>query len=83
MSFIVETLLSDSPLVESITKGHTVRAGTAIRPAENCWHMVLRKLRGDKQILIVGALTSASEISYGEGADLLWVKLKLGAFLPQ
>jgi AraC-like DNA-binding protein len=83
VSFDVETRLSDSPFVESITKGHTVRAGTIMRPAENCWHMVLRKLRGETQIIMVGALTSAGELSYGEGADLLWIKLKLGTFMPQ
>ncbi len=82
MSIIVESRLSNSPFIETIMQGHTDSAGDIIRPAENCWHLVLRKLDGQTQILMVGSLTASGALSYTEGADLLWIKFKLGTFMP-
>jgi hypothetical protein len=44
--------------------------------------MVLRRLNGSTDLLVVGPWTSAGVISYTEGAELLWIKFKLGIFLP-
>ncbi|QBD75507.1 AraC family transcriptional regulator [Ktedonosporobacter rubrisoli] len=82
MSILAEERLSDSPYVASISFGHTVRDGSTIRPSISHWHMVLRKLHGKVDLLVVGPLTSASPLSYTEGAELLWIKFKLGTFLP-
>ena len=82
MSIIYEQRLSDSPYVETITRGRTVSDGSSIRPAENRWHMVLRRLNGNVQLLVVGPLTNAGVVSWTEGAELLWIKFKLGTFMP-
>jgi len=82
MTIIHEERSSDSPYVELVTRGRTASTGTTIRPAESHWHMIIRKLYGDIQLLVVGPLSSAGIISYGEGAELLWIKFKLGVFMP-
>jgi AraC-like DNA-binding protein len=82
MGFVVEARPSDSLYVETVMHGHTVSSGTVIRPAECHWHLVLVKHRGETQMLAVGPLTSAGALPYSEGVELLWIKLKLGAFMP-
>lgn len=82
MSFIVENRSSDSPYVETVMHGHTAGGGRAIRPAECHWHMVLVKQDGDTQLRVVGPLTAAGELPYIDGVELLWIKLKLGTFMP-
>ncbi len=82
MSIITEGRLSDSPYVETIAHGRTVSDGSPIRPAECNWHMVMVKYRSSIQLLVVGTWTSAGMISYTEGAEILWIKLKLGTFMP-
>ncbi|GHO44841.1 AraC family transcriptional regulator [Ktedonospora formicarum] len=75
--------LSDSPLVEEVKHGRTERAATTIRPAECCWHLVLIRYNGGAELRIVGPLTIATPLSYPEGAELLWIKFRLGAFMPR
>ncbi|HLZ56181.1 MAG TPA: helix-turn-helix domain-containing protein [Ktedonosporobacter sp.] len=82
MSILSEGRWSDSPYIETVARGRTASDGSTIRPAESHWHMVLRRLNGKVDLLVVGALTTSSVISYGEGAELLWIKFKLGTFLP-
>jgi AraC-like DNA-binding protein len=82
MSFVVESRTSDSPLVEQVMYGHTAGSGLAIRPAECHWHMVLVRFNGEAQFRIVGPHTTAGELPYIEGVELLWIKLRLGAFMP-
>jgi AraC-like DNA-binding protein len=82
MSFIVENRLSDSPLVEMVMHGRTAASGTAIRPAENHWHMVLVKHNGLTQLRVVGPWTTTGVLPYIEGIELVWIKLKLGTFMP-
>jgi hypothetical protein len=82
MSIIFEERASESPYIETIMHGWTTGAGSTIRPAESHWHMVFLKLNGQVQPLIVGALPTSGVVSYGEGAELLWIKFKLGSWLP-
>ena len=82
MTILAEERSSDSPYIESVTRGQTTGDGWAIRPAEVHWHMVLLKLNGNLQLLVVGPWTSSGVISYGAGAELLWIKFKLGTFMP-
>lgn len=82
MSILHEQRLSDSPYVETVTHGWTVSEGSTIRPAEINWHMVFVKEHGRSHSLIVGPLTTAGIVSWGEGAEILWIKFKLGAFMP-
>ena len=82
MSIIYEERLSDSAYVETITRGRTASDGSPIRPAESHWHMVFRRLNGNVQALVVGPLPNAGIVTYTEGAELLWIKFKLGTFMP-
>ena len=82
MSIIHEQRLSDSPYVEAVTHGWTMSEGSTTRPAEINWHMVFVKERGRSHSLIVGPWTTAGVASWGEGAEILWVKFKLGVFMP-
>jgi AraC-like DNA-binding protein len=82
MSLVYEERGSDSPLVETITHGYTVSDGSTIRPAEICWHLVLSKYHGKMDAMVVGPLTSAGQVSWGKDAEILWIKFKVGAFMP-
>ena len=82
MSLISEQRLSDSPYIESVTRGWTMSEGTTIRPAEIHWHMVFVKHLGGTLPLVVGPLTSSGTASWGEGGEILWIKFKLGVFMP-
>jgi len=82
MGIIYEERLSDSLYVETITHGRTVSDGSPIRPAECHWHMVFTRHDGRMHPLVVGPLPTAGVVTYGEGAEILWVKFKLGVFMP-
>jgi AraC-like DNA-binding protein len=82
MSLIFEERLSDSPFVEKVTHGWTLEEGSTIRPAEINWHMVFVKHPGGLHSMVVGPLRTSGIASWGEGAEILWIKFKLGVFLP-
>ena len=82
MSIIHEERSSDSPYVETVTHGWTISDGTTIRPAECHWHMVLVKHNVQLHSIVVGPWTSAGIVSWKEGAEILWIKFKLGTFMP-
>jgi AraC-like DNA-binding protein len=82
MIFIDQERPSDSPFVERVTHGRTEDDGSTIRPAECKWHMVFVRHRGRAWALVVGPLTTAGVASWDEGAEILWVRFGLGAFMP-
>ncbi|MCC7118050.1 MAG: helix-turn-helix transcriptional regulator [Anaerolineales bacterium] len=82
MSISHEQRLSDSPYVETVTHGWTLSEGFSIRPAESNWHMVFVKAQGLTHSLVVGPLPTAGKAEWGAGAEILWVKFKLGVFMP-
>ena len=82
MSLRFEERFSDSPYVESVTRGWTVSEGTTIRPAEIHWHMVFVKYPGGTRALVVGPWTTSGMAAWGKEAKILWVKFKLGTFMP-
>ena len=82
MGFIFEERLSASPYVESITHGWTAGSGSTIRPAESHWHLVLVRYQDKEQLIVTGPLTTSGVVPFTEGAEILWVKFKLGAFMP-
>lgn len=82
MSMISEERLSDSPYVEKVMRAWTMSEGMSVRPAEIHWHMVFVKHPGGTIPLVVGPLTSSGRASWGEGAEILWIKFKLGVFMP-
>ncbi len=82
MTIIAEERLSDSPFVESVTRGRTVSDGSSIRPAESHWHMVFTRVNGRVLPLVVGPLTTAGLATWGDDAEILWIKFKPGTFIP-
>ena len=82
MSIIFEERPSDSPYVETVMRGWTLSDGSPIRPAEVHWHMVFVRVNGDVLPLVVGPWSTAGVVSYLEGAEILWIKFKLGTFMP-
>lgn len=84
MTIIYEERSSDSPYIETVTRGWTVSDGSTIRPAEISWHMVFVRdaSRGRAHPLLVGPLTTAGVVAWGEGAEILWIRFKVGTFMP-
>ncbi len=82
MGFVFEQRFSDSPYLETVTQGYSVGVGTTIRPAESHWHMVFVRVQGKAHALAVGALPTSGVVPYGGEAEILWVKFKLGTFMP-
>jgi hypothetical protein len=74
--------LADSPYVETISHGLTASAGATIRPAECSWHMVLVRAQGNVKLLVVGPLPTAGVASWQAGGEILWIKFRLGVFMP-
>jgi AraC-like DNA-binding protein len=65
-----------------VMRGWTLSQGQSTRPAEIHSHLVFIRYSGGRQALVVGPLTSSGTAAWGEGAEILWIKLKLGAFMP-
>ena len=82
MSIVYEERSSDSPYIETVTWGRTVSDGSTIRPSEIHSHMVFARYMGHVYPVFVGPLTTAGVVSYTEGAEILWIKFSLGAFMP-
>src|SRR5258708_5694884 len=79
---IHEERASDSPYVETVTRGYTEGSGSTIRPATSNWHMVFVRHNGRMLPFVVGPLTAAGALSWAGAAEVLWIKFKLGAFMP-
>ena len=73
---------SDSPYVDTVMYGRTASGGTTIRPAENQWHLVATRYQGQRQFIFVGPLTTSGVVTFVEGAEIVWIRLKLGTFMP-
>jgi AraC-like DNA-binding protein len=82
MSILYEERASDSPFVDTVMRGVTVGEGTTVRPAEVHWHMVFTKHQGAFYPILVGPWKAAGELTYTEGAEVQWVRFKLGVFMP-
>lgn len=82
MDIVFEERPSDSPYVETVTHGWTTRSGSTIRPSECHWHMVFVRVKGSAIPIVTGPLRTSGIVHYGEGAEILWIKFKLGTYLP-
>jgi hypothetical protein len=83
VSIAYETRSSDSPYIQSVTRGRTVSAASSIRPAETHWHMVFVRQHGEARPLLVGPWSWAGAVSWTEEAELLWIRFELGTFMPR
>jgi len=82
MSLSYEERLSDSPYIEKVTHGWTSGVGSTIRPAEVSWHMILTRHSAGTQFMLVGPLGTSGEVTWGGEAEILWIKFRLGTFMP-
>jgi AraC-like DNA-binding protein len=82
MSLVFEERGSDSPFVETITEGYTIGEGFSVRPAEYHWHLVLTKFEGKQHAIIAGPLMTSGLVNWTEGAEILWIRFKLGTYMP-
>jgi AraC-like DNA-binding protein len=83
MSLSYEERPSDSPYLETVTYGLTTSDGWSVRPAETSWHMVFVRHNGCARVMLVGPWRAAGVTSWGEGAEILWLKFRLGTFMPR
>jgi hypothetical protein len=83
MSLIVHERPHQSPYIESITYGATLAAARVVRPAEIHWHLVLRSLHGQRRAILVGPWSASGIAQWGADAELIWLKFKLGTYMPQ
>ncbi len=83
MTIAFEERTSDSPFVETITQGWTLSAGTATRPAETRWHMVFSRRGGQIHPLMVGPWAHSGAVTYDAGAELLWIRFRIGVYMPR
>ena len=70
-SIISRARWSDSPYVELIMHGRTLRDDSPTRPAECHWHMVFVRKDGEVRAVLVGPWTTAGVAHYAEGAEIL------------
>jgi len=82
MTIVFEQRASDSPYIESVITGYTESDGMTIRPAESHWHMVFSRRRGKMFPIFVAPLTAAGVTSWKQDAEILWIKFRLGVFMP-
>jgi AraC-like DNA-binding protein len=82
MSLSYEEHVSDSPFLTTVTYGLTAEDGGTIRPAETSWHMVFVRHEGCVQVTLVGPWSTAGEVSWGKGAEILWLKFSFGVYMP-
>ncbi len=82
MSLILEGRLLDAPFVETLTLGQTMGDGSTIRPAESNWHLVLVNYQGQAKAIVTGPQTTPGVASWQEGAEIIWIKMKPGTYIP-
>lgn len=82
MIVIPEQRLIESPYIDWVGHGYTVADGLEMRPAEYNWHLIFTQHEGVRRILVVGALEQARPLSYVAGAESLWIRFKVGTYMP-
>ena len=82
MIIIPEQRLVESPYIDWVGHGYTVANGLEMRPAEYNWHLIFTQHQGVRRTLVVGALEAARPLSYVGGAESLWIRFKVGTYMP-
>lgn len=73
---------SDSPLVETIWRSESERAGEFLSVAASNWEMVIMQLAGNLHVTVRGPETQAKPAHCPAAGEWLGVIFKLGAFMP-
>src|SRR5262245_9332768 len=82
MIVIAQQRQMESPYIEWVGHGYTGADGRAMRAAEYTWHLIFTRQAGIRRTFVVGALEGARPLRYTAGAESLWVRFKVGTFLP-
>ncbi|MBI1259642.1 MAG: helix-turn-helix domain-containing protein [Chloroflexi bacterium] len=72
----------ESPYIEWVAHGYTAADGFEMRPAGYHWHLIFTRDRGVVRSLVVGTLEEARPLAYTAGAESLWIRFKVGTFMP-
>lgn len=73
---------SDSPYIEMVSHGYSTMDDSLTRPAESSWHLIIVRQNGSVTPLMVGPLTTSGVANFTAGAEFLWIKFRLGVFMP-
>jgi AraC-like DNA-binding protein len=82
MIVVAQQRLVESPYIEWVGHGYTVADGLEMRPAEYNWHLIFTRQAGVLRTLVVGALEVARPLSYIAGGESLWIRFRVGTFMP-
>ena len=82
MTLLFTDRKSDSAYIEMISHGYSLGECTLTRPAESCWHLIIVRQNGRVTPLMVGPLRASGVVTFPAGAEFLWIKFKLGVFMP-
>jgi hypothetical protein len=82
MIVVAQQRLVESPYIEWVGHGYTLADGLEMRPAEYNWHLIFTRQAGVLRTLVVGALEVARPLSYSADAESLWLRFRVGTFMP-
>jgi AraC-like DNA-binding protein len=80
--FVFDERKSTSPLVETVWRTQSERAGTFTSVAVSRWEIVLTRQRGETRIAFRGPETRATVAPIPADAEFLGIVLRHGAFMP-
>ena len=83
MIVVEEQHTFDSPYLEWAGYGYTLGDAVATRAAECNWHLIITQRSGVAQVLVVGPLEAARALAYVGGAESLWIRFRIGTFMPE
>jgi AraC-like DNA-binding protein len=82
MSFIFEERPSDLPLVQTVWRTHSERAGAFTSVAVSRWEMVLTRRKGRTTLTVRGPETRASRARIPSDAAFFGISFNHGTFMP-
>jgi len=82
MSFIFEERQSDVPLVQTVWRTQSERAGTFTSVAVSRWEMVLTRRQGRTTLSVHGPETRATRAPIPSDAEFFGIAFNHGAFMP-
>ena len=82
MIVVPEQRLAESLYIEWVGHGYTAADALEMRPAGYNWHLIFTQQAGVLRTLVVGPLEVARPLSYTRGAESLWIRFRVGTFMP-
>ncbi|MCC6803455.1 MAG: helix-turn-helix transcriptional regulator [Anaerolineae bacterium] len=82
MELVFDERLSDAPLVETVWRSHSERAGSFMSTAASQTEMVVTRYQGKTSFTVRGPETRATEANYPADTEFFGIIFRLGTFLP-